>query len=226
MRLSPDLLARIEARAHDPRRRTHTAGLHRDAEPVDLDRMGDDLRRHGAPGAQGLAGLAGVLGKLLGAMGGAVAMGPSGPVRFGGQAPPSRLPPPASEAELTRVEALLGRALPEALRQLYAVGDGGFGPGGGLFSLRETTRRYTEHTREPFGPMGQPWPPNLLPLFDEDPVLSSLDLDSGAIVAWDPEEIEDLESDEDWARSFKPEYVDLGALMEAWLVGGAGWVQR
>jgi len=57
----------------------------------------------------------------------------------------------------------------------------------------------------------------LLPLFDENPVLVCLDMDSGAIVAWDPEEIEDEDSDADWERSFKPEEPSLAALMQRWL---------
>ena len=42
-------------------------------------------------------------------------------------------------------------------------------------------------------------------------------MDSGEIVAWDPEEIEDEESDEDWQRSFKVEHPSLAALMAQWL---------
>ena len=43
-----------------------------------------------------------------------------------------------------------------------------------------------------------------MPLFVEDPVLCCIDMDSAEMIAWDPEEIEDEESDEDWQRSFKP----------------------
>jgi hypothetical protein len=37
------------------------------------------------------------------------------------------------------------------------------------------------------------------------------------MVASDPEEIEDEDSDEDWQRSFKPEHPTLAALMSEWL---------
>ena len=83
--------------------------------------------------------------------------------------------------------------------------------------LAEVVDRYREMTREPFGPLDQDWPKNLLPLFNEIPVLSCIDMDSGEIVAWDPEEIEDEESDEDWQRSFKVEHPSLAALMTQWL---------
>ena len=100
---------------------------------------------------------------------------------------------------------------------MYRIADGGFGPGEGLFPLAELSERYDDMTKEPFGPDGQDWPKNLLALFNEDPVLVCLDLDDGGIVAWDPEEIEDEESDEDWQRSFKREQSSLAELMEQWL---------
>lgn len=44
--------------------------------------------------------------------------------------------PPVSESDLVRVEALLGFGLPPLLRQMYLqVGNGGFGPGYGLYPL-------------------------------------------------------------------------------------------
>ena len=44
--------------------------------------------------------------------------------------------PPVSESDLVRAEALLGFGLPPLLRQLYLhVGNGGYGPGYGLYPL-------------------------------------------------------------------------------------------
>jgi hypothetical protein len=57
----------------------------------------------------------------------------------------------------------------------------------------------------------------MLPLFEEDPVQVCLDLTTGAITAWDPEEIEDELDDADWQRSFKPEHASLEALLDAWV---------
>ena len=87
----------------------------------------------------------------------------------------------------------------------------------GCFPLADLVSRYRDLTDEPYGPKGQDWPKNLLPLFEEDPVLVCIDLDNGAMVAWDPEEIEDEDSEEDWARSFKRESPSLIALMSDWL---------
>ena len=216
--ISKEQLQRIAGRAGDVERRTYSSGVEFNAQPVDFGRLTDDLRQHGAPGAQGLLGAFGKVAGMFGSLGGGVvAMGPDGPVRFGGKPPSRQLAPPPGAEALARAETKIGRSLPDDLRDLYSIADGGFGPGGGLFPLAELVSRYVEMTREPFGPLDQDWPANFLPIFEEDPVLLCLDLDTGAMAAWDPEEIEDEENEEDWQRSFKKEHPDLASLMEKWL---------
>jgi hypothetical protein len=145
-------------------------------------------------------------------------MGPGGRMSMGGMpSGPQPLVPPPGEAALKSAEQAIGRPLPNEVTQLYAIGDGGFGPGEGLMPLAQLAERYGELTREPYGPLGQDWPKNLLPFFDENPVLSCIDMDSGEMVAWDPEEIEDEDSDEDWQRSFKVEHPSLAAMLGEWL---------
>ena len=214
--ISQEQFDRIAERAGDVRRRTFASGAEAAAEPVDLDNLMADFEQHAPPAAKGLLGMVGKLGGMLG-LEGMVAMGPDGPIRFGGEAPARELSAAPDEARLAEAERRIGRPLPPELRQLYAIGDGGFGPGGGLLGLGELVARYHELTREPYGPLGQDWPANLLPLFDEDPQLICLDLDSGGIVEWDPEEIEDEESDADWQRSFIRRQASLGELLEQWL---------
>ena len=214
--ISQEQFDRIAERAGDVRRRTFASGAEAAAEPVDLDNLMADFEQHAPPAAKGLLGMVGKLGGMLG-LEGMVAMGPDGPIRFGGEAPARELSAAPDEARLAEAERRIGRPLPPELRQLYAIGDGGFGPGGGLLRLGELVARYHELTREPYGPLGQDWPANLLPLFDEDPQLICLDLDSGGIVEWDPEEIEDEESDADWQRSFIRRQASLGELLEQWL---------
>ena len=214
--ISQEQFDRIAERAGDVRRRTFASGAEAAAEPVDLDNLMADFEQHAPPAAKGLLGMVGKLGGMLG-LEGMVAMGPDGPIRFGGEAPARELSAAPDEARLAEAERRIGRPLPPELRQLYAIGDGGFGPGGGLLGLGELVARYHELTREPYGPLGQDWPANLLPLFDEDPQLICLDLDSGSIVEWDPEEIEDEESDADWQRSFIRRQASLGELLEQWL---------
>jgi hypothetical protein len=45
-------------------------------------------------------------------------------------------PPPASLASILEVELLVGSPLPDLLKSLYALANGGFGPGYGLLGLR------------------------------------------------------------------------------------------
>jgi hypothetical protein len=166
--------------------------------------------------------LLGALGKMQSLFGGSMPgfsmMGPGG-IASVGDAPggPQPLRPAPDEPALAAAEQAIGRPLPAEVRRLYAIADGGFGPGAGLMPLAELVERYREMTGAPYGPIGQDWPKNLLPLFDEDPVLGCIDLDSGEMVAWDPEEIEDEDSDEDWQRSFKVEHPSLAMRMSEWL---------
>lgn len=213
-----DLFKRIAERANDPIRRTAMAGAQANATPLDLESLMTDFEKHAPPQAHGLLG---ALGKMQGMFGGAMPgftmMGPGGMMSVGLPTGPQPLAPPPGEGELAEAEKAIGRPLPDEVQQLYAIGDGGFGPGEGLMPLAEAVDRYREMTREPYGPLGQSWPKNLLPLFDENPVLGCIDMDSGEMVAWDPEEIEDEDSDEDWQRSFKVGHPSLAARMQEWL---------
>jgi hypothetical protein len=130
---------------------------------------------------------------------------------------PEPLPGRAGEAEIAAAERALGRPLLPSVSQLYReIADGGFGPGGGLFPLARAVEEYHEMTREPAGPQNQLWPANLLPLTDAEPGYDCIDLDTGAIVARDPEEIEGY-SNAAWQRSFKPAAETLAEWLEQWL---------
>ena len=221
-----DLLQRVAKRAHDPRRRTADASLVADAQPLDLEAMVGQLVAQDHPQASQLQGMLGNLTGMLGgmggmqqALGGMVMAGPDGTYRIGGEAPtePTKLAGPPTQHALGEAERRIGRPLPPELRQLYSIGDGGFGPGDGLFPVAELIRVHSDLTDKPYGPGGQEWPANLLPLFDQAPQLLCLDTDSGRIICWDPELIEDVEEGEDWEQSFVPEADSLAALMEAWL---------
>ena len=213
-----DLFKRIADRANDPMRRTAMSGAQATATPLDLDSLMGDFQKHAPPQAQGLLGALGKMQSMLGGnRPGFTMMGPGGMMSVGMPTGPQPLRPPPGEQALADAEKAIGRPLPDEVQQLYAIGDGGFGPGEGLFSLGELVERYGDLTREPYGPLGQDWPKQLLPLFDENPVLDCIDMDSGEIVAWDPEEIEDEDSDEDWQRSFKLEHPSLAAMLQLWL---------
>ena len=166
-------------------------------------------------------GLMGALGAL---MGNKTTFGMVGNQTFSmGPAPETApAPPPATEAQVAAAEAKLGFALPADLRQFYLeVADGGVGLGDGLYSLDELVAKHGEMTSEPVGPQGQDWPSNLLPIQGQDWDLVSIDRESGRLVFWD---LEDLDDDEDlppdsptWAKSFRDEAGSLEEWLAKWL---------
>jgi hypothetical protein len=237
--IGAELMGRIKARAGDAERRSGTSAMA--ANSTSLEAMFDSIPKSQDPGvraylegvnsplksmmvdsiaggggkARGLAGaLAGLLGgkPLFATMGGKT-------VSMGGAPPAARAP--ASEAQVAEAEAALGFALPEALRQLYLeVGDGGFGPGDGIYSLERLLARHREMTGEPAGPQGQDWPAKLLPIHGEGWDLVSIDRETGRLVYWDLEDLNDEDEDEGdvaWNASFVEEAPSLGAWLEKWL---------
>jgi hypothetical protein len=209
--LPSELIERVRLRAADPERRTHNSGI--SAHATDI---GSLLGQMGLGGDQ-LQSMQGMMGQFADIMKGFGVIAPM-PVGDRAAAPPAEpLAPPPSDTDLAETEAALGFALPAGLKQLYAtIGDGGFGPGDGLFSLAEMVAQYRDMTDEPAGPMGQLWPANLLPLCDQQPGYICLDVESGKVIDWDPEEIEG-DSDKYWRRSFKAYADDLAAMLERWL---------
>ena len=185
------LLDRVRERAMDPDQRTAMARADRQ------------------PGGLASALLAPVGLKMVGIGGPGMVM-----MRRGSS---GKLGASATERDFAAVEEKLGFALPEPLRQLYAIADGGFGPGGaGLLPLANLAREYGEKLSRPEGPVGEPWPAKLLPLTDEEGALDCLDLESGRIVNYDVQRM-DHEGPGQWRRSFKPEAPSLSAWLESWL---------
>ena len=128
------------------------------------------------------------------------------------------LPDPLGANEIAETEARLGFALPEDLAHvLTEVADGGFGPGGGLPSLREMTSRYLDMITESPDRYGRPWPTNLFPIDAELPGADCIDLDSGHIVYWDSELAAERPGDKRWTESFTVVAESLEALLQAWL---------
>src|SRR5688572_24983963 len=109
-------------------------------------------------------GFLGAVGRMLGGkqmfgMVGPSLGSPGGVFSIGGSGKPTPAPKPCSEAEVAEAEAKLGFDLPAPLRQYYLeVANGGVGPGGGLYSLKEVLAKWHEFTHEPIGERGQKWP--------------------------------------------------------------------
>jgi hypothetical protein len=213
-----DLIARLRERAADPKRRTD------------------------APQSMSVGGPGGTMTTQFGSLGGAVGsvLGDLRRVVDANQAGrpidpdiagrvdamaagfsadnSTELPPPASAAQLDAAEARLGTPLPAALRRIYAeVANGGFGPGGGLLPVERAVDAYAELTRVPYLPKGGVWPTELLPIQDVDPGYVTLDVRTGRIVDWDPEDLTERSGERAWQATFTEAASSLEAWLEAWL---------
>jgi hypothetical protein len=212
--ISDELLNRLRERANDPERRNGNASI--SGQAVDLGTL---LGQLGPAGDQFKAmqdQMSGLMGQFASMMQGFGVVNPMPQRAEGDQR--SQVPPPAGADQIEAAEQSLGFALPEDLKRLYSdVADGSFGPGEGLRRLTDLVAEYRDFTSEPFGPLGQAWPANLLPLCHDDPGEICLDRDSGKLIFWDPEELGEGQGDKYWQRSFKDEADNLSAWLEKWL---------
>jgi hypothetical protein len=221
--LAPELLERIRLRAMDPDRRTYLAGAEARSSPVGLPDLEAELDRNaGAIPDEAVAGLDRLLAGLrrLGPDGGLpglnVSVGPGGGMVMMSRCAGGRLGAPASEVALERADRELGVRVPEPVRQLLRIADGGFGPGSGLLGLAAMASLYRKLTATPQGPAGEGWPARLLPIWQADDEIGCLDLESGAITTYDPSRMQDIHGGY-WRRSFATEHPSLAELMEDWL---------
>ena len=128
-------------------------------------------------------------------------------------AKPLQRPPTVSDWD--RLEQIVGRSIPEDLKGLYTISDGGFGPGfTGLHTVQLIGSFYEDYRRRGPDYCGTViYPPSFIPLATE--VLDyHLDLDTGRVISsnqnWendglDPEEIYDIA------------FQSLAEMMENWL---------
>jgi hypothetical protein len=131
------------------------------------------------------------------------------------------LSPPASSALVDRVEAELGFSLPALHRRVYSeVGDGGFGPHGGLLGIQAAAAAYARMRAGTGLPRGRTWPERLLPVVAVDVGFDCVDCSSadGPVVAWDPEELGEFSGEKAWTRSFS----QVAPSVEAWLTEWVG----
>ncbi len=131
---------------------------------------------------------------------------------------------PVKAANLEALAQSIGRELPRDLRQMWAIADGGWGPGlsfttghgpglhsasGARVELEDLRRRGPGYTAE------MAWPDNLLPLTDGERGMISYDLDTGHIVAfndyWYDEDIAAIED------AFAVTHLTLGEWLAEWL---------
>ncbi len=131
--------------------------------------------------------------------------------------PPGAKPlsPPPGEDEWLGLEQIIGRAMPDELKQLYSIANGGFGPGfTGLYDLQMVGSVYEDFRRRGPDYCGTiAYPASFVPIAGE--MLDyHYDLDTGQIIS----------SDQDWSNHeleqediYVIAFPDLAAMMEHWL---------
>ena len=213
-----DLIARLHVRVADPKRRTDAP------QSLSMSGPGGTLTtmfgNTGAMGGLSIGSLMGDLQRVTAAnqagrpidrdVAGRVDAMSAGMSTKNG----TDLPAPASNASLDAAEASLEFALPAALRRLYReVADGGFGPGGGLLPIERVITTYHDLREGGLLPRARVWPERLLPLVDREPGYDALEVDSGRVVGWDPEDLTEFAGEKAWQRSFS----EVSSSLEEWL---------
>ena len=133
---------------------------------------------------------------------------------------PAPQPGRSSIADVRAAEQALGLTFPPFLARVYAeVADGGFGPGGGLVPLERIVSETRDLRSGEQLPRGRAWPATYLPLVHLDPGWTCVDVETGAIIDWDPEDMTERMSE---AR-FRETFSDRSPSVEAWL---AKWISK
>ena len=217
--LSDDLLRRIRERAADPKRRYMTAA--EDEAMVSLPVEEIEQRMDASELADGdmframLARL-----KANGFPAPTMSFGEfDGHIRSTTESPGARpLKPPPSGEDWQNLERIAGRPMPQDLRSLYSIANGGFGPGftglNDLFTIGAHCEDFRRRGPDYCGTIA--YPDCFIPIASET-LDYHYDLDTGRIIS----------SNQDWHNDgLEPEdiydiaFQDLAAMIEDWLQRG------
>lgn len=214
--MTDELLARIAERAADPRRRYIYAAederrVSLPVEEID-EKFGEDSPEAGDLFREMQARM-----KAMGFNMSTMSYVESEGAKLASSDPPGAkpLPPPPGEADWARLEEIAGRPVPDDLRRLYSIANGGFGPGfTGLNELNLVGSFCEDFRRRGPDYCGTiAYPASFLPIAGE--LLDyHYDLDTGRIIS----------SDQDWDNHgldnediYDIAFPSLAAMMEDWL---------
>lgn len=226
MTLSPDLLSRIQARIADPAGHNDHSTARMGAAPTPIA----DIRAKFDANAPGSGDGFDLMRDQMAAWGFTLDsmnfkdMG-GGHLSAFSDDPNADLPPPPGDARLDEAEATMRLEIPEGIRQLYRFGDGGFGPGLGLFSLAALVGGYQDICRRGPDWTGRvEWPRHLLPVFNAVPLPSAHGFDMPGIVSVDTIDGRLVTFNEDWVEdgiSVDAAWSDVASnlteFLESWL---------
>lgn len=124
----------------------------------------------------------------------------------------------SSIAGVRAAEQALGVAFPPFLVRIYTeVADGGLGPGGGLLPLEALVSETRDLRSGEQLPRGRTWPPTYVPLVHLDPGWTCIDVETGAIIDWDPEDMTERMSEARFRDTFSERSPSLGAWLAKWI---------
>lgn len=214
--LSPDLLARIADRARDPQRRYMMAAEDERAVSLPVDQIQQKFAED-SPEAEEVFRQMEARMAAMGFNMPTMSFVDSGGAKSASSEPPGARPlaaPPGDDG-WAALERIAGAPIPDDLKQLYTVADGGFGPGYHGLNKVQLIGSFCEDFRRR-GPdyCGTIiYPKSFLPIAGET-LDYHYDLDTGRIIS----------SNQDWQeRGLEVEdvydiaFADLAAMMEHWL---------
>lgn len=215
--MSDELLARIAERATDPDRRYMYAAEDQSAIEVPTDEIQsrfDDVGKESGDAFRMMQDKMRDWGFDLPKM--SLVERDDGSFSASAKAPGAiPLVPPPSDADWEKLEDIVGRPLPEDLKRLYSISDGGFGPGfDGLNPVQRIGAYHQDYRRRGPDYCGTiDYPASFIPIANE--MLDyHYDLDTGRIISSDQDwDNHGLEKEDIYDIAFQ----SLTAMMEDWL---------
>jgi hypothetical protein len=215
--MSDDLLRRIAQRACDPKRRYMTAEEHESRVSLPVEEIEKKFRDFSPEAGDVFREMQ----ARLRASGNAkptmsFVQRPDGTVGASSDPPGAKpLEAPPCEDDWAELEEICGWAIPDDLKRLYSIADGGFGPGfTGLNSVRSIGTTYEDYCRRGPDYTGEiHYPVSFLPIANEF-LDYHYDVETGRIISSDQDwENHGLEKEDVYDIAFQ----SLADMMENWL---------